>query len=124
MQALLYAALQNYDRVKIYLSERGVQGARRVLVSQPKNASSPVYALADNEAFSDHFEGISFHWVHFVIQRSGTIVAVDSSVVEETRSFQLKVLARHQHIVQKYVSHIIKRAAELEQLNRELLVGA
>ncbi|KAK9842389.1 hypothetical protein WJX84_008256 [Apatococcus fuscideae] len=113
---------QNYERVKTYLSGRGVQDARRVLVSQPKNASSPVYALADNEAFIDDFEGVKFHWVHFVNQRSGTIVAVDSSVVEETRSFQLKVLAKHQHIVQKYVGHIIKRAAELEQLNRELLI--
>lgn len=124
MQTPLSAAVQNYERVKIYLSGRGVQAARRVLVSQPKNASSPVYALADNEAFVDDFEGVSFYWVHFVNQRSGTIVAVDSSVVEETRSFQLKMLARHQHIVQKYVSHIIKRAAELEQLNRELLVHA
>ncbi len=116
--------LQNYERIKTYLSGRGVQGARRVLISQPKNSASPVYALADNEDFIDVYEGVSFNWVHFVNQRQGTIVAVDSSVAEEIRSFQLKVLAKHQHLIPKYISHIIKRAAELEQLNRELLVSA
>ncbi|KAL0037946.1 hypothetical protein WJX79_006586 [Trebouxia sp. C0005] len=47
---------QNYDKVKLYLSGRGIAAARRVLVSQPKNSAQPVFALADNEALTDKQE--------------------------------------------------------------------
>ena len=117
-------ALQNYRRIRTYLSGKGILEARRVQVSQPKNASSPVYALADNEAFIDEFEGVKLNWVHLLTDRSGNTAATGRSREQEKRSYQLRLLAKHQQVVPKYIDHITSQAAELEHLNRDVQASA
>ena len=116
-------ALQNYMRVRTYLSGRCLEEARRVHVSQPKNASRPVYNLADNEAFIEEFEGVKLNWVHLVNKSSGNPAGTGRSGEPKKHYYQLRLLTKHQQVVRKYIEHITRRAAELEHCNQDLKVS-
>lgn len=94
----------------------------RVLVSQPKNSAHPVFALADNEALSDMYMGISMLWTHYISQRSTAVISENSTTSEDIHSFRLRVHHKHQHMVQQYLEHVRKEAEVIEKKGRELLV--
>lgn len=113
---------QNYDKIKLYLSGKGVAAARRILVSQPKNSAQPVFALADNEALTDMYMGITLLWTHYVQQRSTNVISYDQTASEDIHSFRLRVHHKRKHIIEQYLQHVRKEAAVMEKKGRELLV--
>lgn len=93
----------------------------RVLVSQPKNSAQPVFALADNEALVDTYKAITVLWTHYITQRTTAVIS-ENVGSEETHSFRLRVHRKHTNIIQQYLQHIRREAAEMEKKGRELLV--
>ncbi len=53
----------------------------------------------------------------------GTLVAVETEVAQELRSFEMRVHQRAVRLVQQYVEHIAIEGKELQKLDKELLVS-
>ena len=97
--------------------------ACRILVSQPKNSAQPVFALADNEALTDTYMGITLLWTHYVQQRSTNVISYDQTASEDIHSFRLRVHHKRKHIIEQYLQHVRQEAAVMEKKGRELLVS-
>ena len=56
-------------------------------------------------------------------ERTGNLVAMDSEIQQEVRSFRLRVHRKVVPAVVRYVEHIATTAKNLEQLDKELQVS-
>jgi len=82
-----------------------------------------VFALADNEALTDMYMGVSIFWTHYISQRSATVISESSTASEDIHSFRLRIHHKHKHIVEQYLQHVRQEADVIEKKGRELLVS-
>ena len=61
-------------------------------------------------------------WTHYITTRTAAVIT-ETAGSEDTHSFRLRVHRKHAYIIQQYLQHIRKEAAEMEKKGRELLVG-
>ncbi|CAM6100085.1 unnamed protein product [Calypogeia fissa] len=111
-----------YLSVQSYLSTKTATGALVSNLSQPKNAKTITFSLANDQRVMETFDGVKVEWRHIIQEKKNTNLSVSNDPnSDEKRSFKLKVhRSQKEQILAGYFSHISAQAKLIQRENRDL----